>query len=386
MGLARVASFEDFRLLARRRLPHVLFEYIDGGSYSEVTIRRNAAAFDRLELRQRVMRDMRGLDMQTELFGQEMAMPLVLGPVGFAGMYARRGEVQAARAAREARLPFCLSTMGICSIEEVGRGARPPWFQLYMVKDRGVVVDLLARASAAGSAVLVLTVDLPISGARYRDVRSGMSTAQGWRGQLGQAGNAAMHPAWLYDVWLRGRPHNFGNLTAAGTKAMSFGAAWDWIGDNFDRSVTWADLDFIRQHWDDPIVIKGIMDAEDARDAASAGVQGIVVSNHGGRQLDGTPASLHALPAIAEAVGDQLSVLVDGGVRSGLDILKARALGADACIIGKAWAFALAAGGRAGVAKLIDTIRQELRVAMILTGCNDIKTAGKELLVRGVAE
>lgn len=384
LTLDRAASVADFRELARRRLPRVLFDYIDGGSYAEVTLARNTSDMKALNLRQRVMRDMSSLDLSTELFGRTLEMPVVLGPVGFAGMYARRGEVQAARAARAAGIPFTLSTVGICSVDEVAAGAgTPPWFQLYMTKDRGHMRDLLARVAAAGSPVLVLTVDLPTPGARYRDLRSGMGRKLDWRGQLAQAADGMAHPGWLFDVYLGGRPHSFGNLAGALPEASSFADAWGWIRDNFDPSVTWADLDFVRAHWRGPIIVKGVLDAEDARAASNAGADGLVVSNHGGRQLDGVCSSVSVLPELADAVGERLTLLMDGGVRSGLDVLKALGLGARAVLVGRAWAFALAAGGEPGVARMLATLREELRAAMVLTGCRSVISAAADQIIDG---
>ena len=310
-------------------------------------------------------------------------MPVGLSAVGMAGMYARRGEVQAARAAADAGIPFSLSTVGICSVEEVARKASPPWFQLYVLKDRGYMRELVSRAKAAGCPVLVLTVDLPMPGARYRDVRSGFRGLTGFSALANRVWDGLTHPGWVGDVWLRGRPHTLGNvadaLLGAGGSAGDF---LTWIANNFDRSVTWSDLDWIRAEWDRPIVIKGILDPQDARDSVKAGAQGVVVSNHGGRQLDGVRSSISALPRIVEAVGDDLEVFLDGGVRSGLDVLKALALGAKACFVGRPWAYALGAGGGTAVAKLLGTMRAELEVAMVLTGCDSLSKAGRELIDR----
>lgn len=381
-SLIRAASVSDFRELARRRLPKVLFEYIDGGSYAEVTLRRNVADLESLALRQRVMKDMSGLDTTIETLGQKLSMPVALAPVGMAGMYGRRGEAQAARAAAAAGLPFCLSSVGICSVEEVARTGVAPWFQLYVLKDRGYMRELVSRARAAGCPVLVLTVDLPVPGARYRDVRSGFRGLTGLRALLNQAKDGITHPGWLWDVWLHGRPHTLGSVTGALGGGGTVGDFLTWIATNFDRSVTWKDLDWVRAQWDGPIVVKGVLDPEDAREAVRMGVQGIVVSNHGGRQLDGVRSSISALPPIADAVGADLEVYLDGGVRSGLDVLKALALGAKACLIGRAWAYALGAGGQVAVTRMLDTIRAELEVAMILTGCQSIRDSGRELLDR----
>lgn len=374
------ASVSDYRELARRRLPKMFFEYIDGGSYAEVTLARNVADLEAIALRQRVMRDMTQLDMSVELFGQKLAMPVGLAPVGMAGMYGRRGEVQASAAAAKAGVPFCLSTVGVCSVEEVAQAGAPPWFQLYMLKDRGYMRELLARAKAAGCPVLVFTVDLPVPGSRYRDVRSGFTGATKLAGAMNTAWQGITHPGWLWDVWLHGRPHTLGSVVGAIPQGRSVTDFLSWIARNFDRSVTWADLDFVRQTWDGPIVIKGVLDPEDARDAVRAGAQGLVVSNHGGRQLDGVRSAISALPAIADAVGNDLDILMDGGVRSGLDVLKALALGAKACLVGRAWAYALGAGGEPMIGKMLGTLRSELAVAMTLTGCNVARDANKALL------
>ena len=381
----RAASVSDYRELARRRLPNIFFEYIDGGSYAEATLARNVADLEAIALRQRVMQDMSKLDMSIITLGQAMAMPVGLAPVGMAGMYARRGEVQAARAAAAAGIPFCLSAMGVCDAEEVARTGVPPWYQLYMLKDRGYMRELLERVKAQGCPVLVFTVDLPTPGARYRDVRSGFTGATGVSGVVSQALDGLLHPAWMWDVWANGRPHSLGSVAGSEAGAVSGkrGRVTDflsWIARNFDRSVTWKDLDWVRETWDGPIVIKGVLDVEDARSAVKAGAQGLVVSNHGGRQLDGVRSSISALPKIAQAVGSDLEVYMDGGIRSGLDVLKAMALGAKACFVGRAWAYALGAGGEAQVTRMLGTLKSELAVAMILTGCATVRDAGRELL------
>jgi L-lactate dehydrogenase (cytochrome) len=376
----RAASVSDFRELARRRLPNIFFEYIDGGSYAEVTLRRNVEDLEAIALRQRVMRDMSQLDMSVQTLGQTLKLPVGLSPVGMAGMYGRRGETQAIRAATKAGVPFCLSTVSVCSIEEVAATGTPPWFQLYMLKDRGYMRELLARAKAVGCPVLVFTVDLPLPGSRYRDVRSGFTGSTPLQAALNQAWDGITHPAWTWDVFVNGRPHTLGSVMGAvkeGKRVTDFLA---WISRNFDRSVTWKDIDWVRENWDGPIVIKGVLDVDDARDAVRAGAQGLVVSNHGGRQLDGVRSSISALPAIADAVGGDLEVYMDGGVRSGLDVLKALALGAKACFVGRPWAWALGAGGQPAIEKMLDILRAELAVAMILTGCNNARDAGKALL------
>ena len=374
------ASVSDYRGLARRRLPPMFYEYIDGGSYAEVTLGRNVVDMEAIALRQRVMRDMTTLNMTIQTLGQTLAMPVGLAPVGMAGMYAQRGEVQASRAATAAGIPFCLSTVSVCAVEEVAATGTAPWFQLYMLKDRGYMRDLLARAKSAGCPVLVFTVDLPLPGSRYRDVRSGFTGSSGISGALNTAWQGVTHPAWVWDLYVGGRPHTLGNVQGAipdGRRVTDF---LSWIAKNFDRSVTWADLDFVRQNWDGPIVIKGVLDPADARDTVKAGAQGLIVSNHGGRQLDGVKSSISALPRIVDAVGGDLDVFMDGGVRSGLDVLKALALGAKACFVGRAWAYALGAGGEAMVSKMLATLKSELATAMILTGCSDVSKADNSLL------
>ncbi len=369
----------DYRAAARRRLPRVLFDYIDGGSYGEHTLAANVADLAALTLRQRVLRDVSTLSMGCELFGQSLAMPVVLAPVGMAGMYARRGEARAARAAKAAGVAFSLSTVGVCPIAEVAAAAAPPWFQLYMIKDRGFMAELLATARAAACPVLLFTVDLPVPGARYRDARNGLNgAAPGAR--LRQTVDGLAHPHWLWDVMVNGGPQTLGNIASASTDLGTLQTFMGWIGANFDPSVTWNDIEWVRERWPGPLVIKGVLDAEDAREARARGADGIVVSNHGGRQLDGAPASITALPAVVEAVGADMTVLMDGGVRSGLDVLKALAMGAKACLIGRPWAWALGAGGEAGVAGMLAILREELRMAMSLTGCVDVREAGRELL------
>lgn len=375
------ASIGDYREAARRRLPHFLFEYFDGGSYAERTLRANVGDLQDISLRQRVMNNVSAIDLSTSLFGQHLAMPVALGPIGLAGMAARRGEVQAARAAAAKGVSFTLSTVSACSLGEVARGSPTPfWFQLYMVRDRGFMRSLLDEASAAHCPVLVFTVDMPLPGARYRDVRSGLSGAANLRGQVRRVGQAMARPGWAWDVGIHGRPHQLGNVAPLLGPKSGLEDFLGWMKDNFDPSVTWADLDFVRAHWNGPIVIKGILDADDARRADEAGVDGIIVSNHGGRQLDGVPSVARALPAIADAVGSRLTILADGGVRSGLDVVRMLALGAQGVLLGRAWAFALAAAGEAGVRHVLDLIEAEMRVAMALTGVTTVDKIGPETL------
>lgn len=363
------ASVRDYRELARRRLPRFLFEYIDGGSYEEVTLRRNLTDLEQVALRQRVLRDVSELDLGTKLFGQKLSMPVALAPIGLAGMSARRGEVQAARAANAAGVPFCLSTVSVCPIGEVARDtAAPFWFQLYMIRDRGFMRELLKEARLAGCSALFFTVDMPLPGSRYRDVRSGLAGAPGFAGMARRALQAAGRPGWAWDVGICGAPHHLGNVAPVLGARTGLEDFFAWMRSNFDPSVTWRDLDFVRAEWGGPLVLKGILDADDAREAAALGADGIVVSNHGGRQLDGVLSTARALPAIAEAVGDQLTVLADGGVRSGLDVVRMLALGAKGVLLGRAWAYALAVKGERGVAHILRLIDAEMRVAMALTG------------------
>ena len=381
--MGQAASTLDFRERARRRLPHFLFEYIDGGSYAETTLRRNAADLEKVMLRQRVLRDIGTIDPSTTLFGQRMALPVALAPIGLAGMNARRGEVQAARAAATAGVPFCLSTVSACPIDEVARASeRPFWFQLYMIRDRGFMKDLIQQAKAARCSALVFTVDMPVPGSRYRDYRSGLAGSAGRAGALRRMWQAARRPHWVWDVGVRGRPHQLGNIAPLLGDSTGLEDFFAWMRGNFDPTVTWRDLDFIRQNWDGPLIIKGILDADDAREAAELGADGIVVSNHGGRQLDGVPSTAMALPPIAAAVGDRLAVMVDGGVRTGLDVVRMLALGARGVMLGRAWAFALAADGEAGVARMLALVEAEMRVAMALTGCTDLTKITPDILVR----
>ena len=373
----KAASVGDYRALAKARLPHFLFEYLDGGSYDEVTLRRNVADLQDLALRQRVLRDVSEIGLSTELFGKRWSMPVGLGPVGVSGLFARRGEVQAAKAAEDAGVPFTLSTLSACSIGEVARAA-PLWFQLYIVKDRAFVSDMIARAKEAGCGALLLTVDLPVGGTRYRDFRAGMSGSL--RGPGARARQVLRRPNWAWDVAVRGRPMTFGNLQPLLGSGAALQDLMGWVGGNFDASVGWKDVEWVRSQWGGPLVIKGILDPDDAREAVAAGVDGIVVSNHGGRQLDGVLSSARALPIIADAIGGRMKILVDGGVRSGLDVVKMLALGADFVLLGRAWAYALAARGQDGVAHVLKLIEAEMRVAMALTGCRNIAAIDREAL------
>ncbi|MGH6979140.1 MAG: FMN-dependent L-lactate dehydrogenase LldD [Brevundimonas sp.] len=373
-----ISSPDDYREAARRKLPPFLFHYIDGGAYAEQTLKRNVEDFRDIALRQRVLRDMGELSLETRLFDETLRLPIVLAPVGLTGMYARRGEVQAARAAASRGVPFTMSTVSVCAIEEVAPVIdRPMWFQLYVLRDRGFMKSALERAKAAGVKTLVFTVDMPVPGARYRDAHSGMS---GPNGPLRRMIQTMTHPAWAWDVGLKGTPHDLGNVSAYLGKPTGLADYIGWLANNFDPSISWKDLQWIRDFWDGPMIIKGILDAEDARDAVSFGADGIVVSNHGGRQLDGVRSSARALPAIADAVKGDLRILVDSGIRNGLDVVRALALGADAVMLGRAFIYALAAEGQAGVANLLDLFEKEMRVAMTLTGARSIAAIDRSML------
>ena len=373
-----ISSTTDFREAARHRLPPFLFHYADGGAYAEQTLRRNMADLADLALRQRVLKNVAECDLSTTLFGQRMAMPVAIAPVGLAGMYARRGEVQAARAAEAAGIPFTLSTVSVCSIEEVQNAVTQPiWFQLYVLKDRGFMRNALERAWAAGITTLVFTVDMPVPGARYRDLHSGMSGRSGPARRIFQA---ALHPRWALDVGVLGRPHDLGNVSAYLGKPTKLEDYIAWLGNNFDPAIAWTDLHWLRDFWKGKIIIKGILDPEDAHEAVAFGADGIIVSNHGGRQLDGVRSTARALPRIVEAVGGELAILADGGVRSGLDVVRMLALGADAVLLGRAYIYAMAHGGEAGIAKLLEIIAKEMRVAMALTGVTKISQINTDIL------
>jgi L-lactate dehydrogenase (cytochrome) len=373
-----ISSPGDFREAARRKLPPFLFHYIDGGAYAEQTLGRNVEDWQAVALRQRVLQGVGEIDLETRLFGETLKLPVVLAPVGLTGMYARRGEVQAAKAAASRGVPFTLSTVSVCGIAEVAPAIdRPMWFQLYVLRDRGFMKHALEQAKAAGVKTLVFTVDMPVPGARYRDAHSGMSGPNAGVRRMVQA---MTHPAWAWDVGLQGRPHDLGNVSNYLGKATGLADYIGWLGQNFDPSISWKDLEWIRDFWDGPMIIKGVLDPQDARDAVTFGADGIVVSNHGGRQLDGVLSSARALPAIAEAVKGELKILTDSGIRSGLDVVRALALGADAVMLGRAFVYALAANGQAGVETLLDLFEKEMRVAMTLTGVRTVADLNPKVL------
>lgn len=367
------ATAWDYRELARRRLPRQLFDYIDGAAYEEATMAANVSDLREVLLRQIVMRDVSVREQAVQVLGQQLSMPVILAPVGLAGMFAKRAEVQAARAAQAAGVAFVESTVSICSVEEVaGATTRAPWFQLYVMRDRAYAEDLMARARAVGAPVLVLTLDMAVVGARHRDTRNGVVGELSPLRRARRGLDLVSHARWVRDVGLAGKPLTFGNLEKAVPDASTPDAFREWVDAQFDPSVTWRDIAWVRDHWDGRLVVKGVLDAQDARRAVDAGVDGIVVSNHGGRQLDSVPSTVRALPAVVDAVGEQVEVLADGGVRNGLDVVKMLALGARAVLLGRPWAWAVAARGEAGVRHVLEVLRADIDVALGLTGSRSV--------------
>jgi L-lactate dehydrogenase (cytochrome) len=380
------ATVLDYRELARRRLPRQLFDYIDGGAYEETTLRRNVSDLEQVTLRQIVLRDVSEREQSVEVLGQQLSMPVILAPVGLGGMFARRAEVQAAQAAEARGVPFIESTVSICSIEEVaGATSTPPWFQLYVMRDRGYAEELMARTQAVGSPVLVLTIDVAVVGARHRDTRNALGRASSW-GKAVRAFDLVSHTRWIRDVPIGGKPLTFGNLENAVPGARTPDAFREWVDSQFDPSVTWEDIAWVREHWNGRLVVKGVLDPEDARRAVDAGVDGIVVSNHGGRQLDAVPSTARALPDVVDAVGGEVEVLADGGIRTGLDVVKMVALGASAVLIGRAWAWAVAARGTSGVKHVLSVLRADIDVALALTGNTSIGAVDSTAIYRAESE
>ena len=373
-----ISSATDYREGARRRIPPFLFHYLDGGSGAEQTLRANIDDLQQVKLRQRVLKGSEQLDLSTKWFGVNYDLPVALAPVGLTGMYARRGEVQAARAAAERNIPFIQSTVSVCPLKEVAAASsRPIWFQLYVLKDRGFMRDVLQRARELGAKTLVFTVDMPVPGARYRDAHSGMS---GPNAAIRRILQAILHPRWAIDVGLLGRPHDLGNISAFRGHVTGLEDYIGWLGNNFDPGIGWSDLQWIRDEWQGPMVIKGILEAEDARDAKAFGADGIVVSNHGGRQLDGALSSARALPAIADAVKGDLTIFADGGVRTGTDVIRMLGLGADGVLLGRAFVYALATHGESGVRNLFNILEKDMRATMVLTGVRSIREIGRDIL------
>lgn len=375
-----IANIEDYRLQCKSRLPRFLYDYISGGSYQENTLRANTAELQTTLLRQRVLVDESRLNLTLNLWDQTLALPVILGPVGMAGMYSSRGEVKAANAAKRFGVPFTLSTMGVCDVREVAeKTSVPPWFQLYMLKDRGFVKSVIERSVNAGSKVLVFTVDLATPGRRYSEVHDGMEKDPTLLGMLGFVAQGATHPRWALDIVTKGWPLKFGTVAEAMPKGVPYGK---FVHDNFDASTTWKDIEWIRSIFPGKMLLKGILDPEDAKRAMQTNIDGILVSNHGGRQLDSVTSTIRALPKVVEAVQGKIPVFMDGGIRSGLDVLKALALGAKACFLGRAWAYALGARGEAGVYDMLSMLQEELRVGMVLTGCSDISNASPNMLLK----
>jgi L-lactate dehydrogenase (cytochrome) len=373
-----MTCIEDMRQLARRRVPKMFFEYADRGSYAEETLAINRADLARIKLRQRVLVDVAERDLRTTIVGEPAALPMVLAPVGLCGMQWGDGEILACRAAQAAGIPFCLSTMSICAIEDVAAAvAQPFWFQLYVMKDRGFVRALIERAIAAKCNALVLTVDLQVLGQRHCDLRNGMTVPP--QINLGNLIDIATKPAWGLSI-LRGKRKTFGNLAGHVRGMEDVNSLAQWISGQFDPSLSWKDVEWIRDLWPGKLVLKGVLDVDDARRAAKTGAAALVVSNHGGRQLDGAMSSISALPRIVDAVGSQIEIMFDGGIRSGQDVMRALALGARSCMIGRAYLYGLGAGAQAGVARAIEILHRELDVTMALTGTNRIADIGAHVL------
>jgi L-lactate dehydrogenase (cytochrome) len=374
-----ITCIEDLRRLAERRVPRAFFQYVDSGSYAEETFRANRTDLERVTLRQRVLVNVEGRDLSTTIVGQKASLPIALAPIGLCGMQHGNGEILAAQAANEAGVPFCLSTMSICSIEQVAEATKKPfWFQVYVIRDRGFIEDLIARAKAANCSALVLTVDLQILGQRHRDIKNGMTVPP--RIKLSNLIDMATKPRWALSV-LQGKSRTFGNLAGHVKGMEGVNSLAQWTASQFDPTLSWKDIEWIRKLWPGKLILKGILDVEDAKLAAKSGADAIVVSNHGGRQLDGAASSISMLPRIADRVGSDIEVMFDGGVRSGQDVLRALALGARSCMIGRAYIYGLGALGKAGVSTAIDVIRKELDVTMALTGVTRIADIGRNVLV-----
>ena len=374
-----VTNIADLRALHRRRVPRAFFEYADSGSYEEETLRANRADLEKLKLRQRVLVDVSKRSMATTIVGQKSALPFALAPIGLTGMQYGNGEILAAQAANAAGIPYTLSTMSICSIEQVAEATgKPFWFQLYVIKDRDFTKDILSRARAAKCDTLVLTVDLQLLGQRHRDIKNGMTVPPELR--IKNIIDIGTKPAWLWSI-LNAKSWTFGNLAGHVKGMEKINQLAQWTNQQFDPALNWKDVEWIKSIWPGKLIIKGILDVDDAKTAVKLGADALVVSNHGGRQLDGAPSSISMLPGIADAVGNDIEVLFDGGIRTGADILRALAMGAHACLIGRAYVHGLGAGGAEGVAKAIDILKKELDIAMALTGTNSIADIGRHLIV-----
>jgi L-lactate dehydrogenase (cytochrome) len=378
MSMKHVTCIEDLRQLHKQRVPKAFFDYADRGSYTEDTLRANSDDLQQIKFRQRILVDVSRRDLSTTILGEPAAMPLILAPVGLLGMQHGDGEIHACRAAQAAGIPFTQSTMSICSIEDIAASvSKPFWFQLYVMKDRGFIKALIERAIAAKCSALVLTVDLQVIGQRHQDIKNGMTVPPEW--SLAKLIDFASKPAWVAGV-LRGKRRSFGNIVGhiKGTEDLT--KLSEWTASQFDTTLSWKDIDWIRSIWPGKLILKGILDVEDAELAAKSGAQAIVVSNHGGRQLDGAPSSIEVLPEIVDTVGSQMEIMFDGGIRTGMDMMRALALGAKSCMIGRAYAYGLGAAGQEGVAKAIDLLAKELTTTMGLCGVNKISEIDDHVL------
>ena len=380
MSIRTATCIEDLRQAARRKVPRAFFDYAEAGSYSQETLRANREDLERIKLRQRVLVDVSQRDLTTTIIGEKASLPLALAPIGLCGMQHGDGEILACQAAQAAGIPFTLSTMSICAIEDVARAvAEPFWFQLYVMKDRGFIRALIERASAAKCSALVLTVDLQVLGQRHCDIRNGMTVPPQLK--LGNILDIATKPAWALSI-LRGQRKTFGNLAGHVRGMENVNSLAQWIAGQFDPALSWKDVEWVRGLWPGKLILKGVLDVEDARIAAKTGASALVVSNHGGRQLDGAPSSISALPRVVEAVGEQIEVMFDGGIRSGQDVLRALAHGARACMIGRSYIYGLGAGGKAGVAKAIEILAKELDVTMALCGVKSVREIDRSVIAR----
>ena len=382
LDLSKITCIEDLRRIAERRVPRMFYDYADSGAWTEGTYRANEADFHKIKLRQRVAVNMEGRSTRSTMIGQEVAMPVAIAPTGLTGMQHADGEILGARAAKAFGIPFTLSTMSICSIEDIAQATdrHPFWFQLYMMRDRDFMERLIDRAKAANCSALQLTLDLQVLGQRNKDVKNGLSTPP--KPTLANLINLATKPRWCLGM-LGTRRRSFGNIVGHASNVSDVSSLSAWTAEQFDPSLSWADVEWVKNRWGGKLVLKGVMDVEDARLAAASGADALIVSNHGGRQLDGAPSSITALPAIAEAVGREIEVWMDGGIRSGQDVLKARALGAHGTLIGRAFLYGLGAYGEAGVTRALQLIRNELDITMAFCGRTDIDTVDSSILLPG---
>ncbi len=380
MSMRTMTCIEDLRQAARRKVPRAFFDYAEAGSYSQETLRANRHDLERVKLRQRVLVDVSQRDLATTIIGEKAALPLALAPIGLCGMQHGDGEILACRAAQAAGIPFTLSTMSICSIEDVAAAVgRPFWFQLYVMRDRGFIKALIERAAAARCSALVVTVDLQVLGQRHCDIRNGMTVPPEIK--LANLIDIATKPAWAFSI-LKGKRKTFGNLAGHVRGMENVTSLAQWTASQFDPTLNWKDVEWVRSLWPGKLILKGILDVEDARIAIKTGASALIVSNHGGRQLDGAPSSISALPKVADAVGGDIEVMFDGGIRTGADVLRALAFGARSCMIGRSYIYGLGAGGEAGVAKAIEVLGKELDVTMALCGVKSVKDIDRRVIAQ----